>query len=233
MRELPVEDGADPFGPDDEVAVAKVAVHEPGRRLGPVSGRWSSSQRRPSSNAGCGSPSVSRIVRYCSICSRGALHRRARGASPARPRGSARRCSRTAAVSHGARPAYSSSRRIRRGIVSPSIRSITKPSPRSSVGVEQEPDGRDGHAGRRRRPGAAGTRSSGPPDPTFEPGSRRSTSPWRSPAVVDRVERPASRATRHRRAGGVLRWSPARRGGAHTSRRVARHRCRGGPRATR
>ena len=34
MGELPVEDGADAFRADDEVAVAEVAVHEPGRRVG-------------------------------------------------------------------------------------------------------------------------------------------------------------------------------------------------------
>ena len=157
-----------------------------------------------------------------------ALHRRASGSVAEVDRVDLRRDRRrTAAVSPARAAAYSSSRRIRRGIVSPSMRSMTNPSPRSSSASSRK---RTVGTGTPRRAAASSRRYSveRSADPTVEPGIAPQHERVARPVVGHRVERPASRATRRRRAGAGPRSSPARRDGARTSRRGARRRCSGG-----
>ena len=67
VGELPVEDGPEPVVVDEEVAEPEVAVHDAAARS--AADGCASSQRNPSSKAGCGSPSVSRTSRYCATWS--------------------------------------------------------------------------------------------------------------------------------------------------------------------
>ena len=57
MGQLPIEDGAQAFGAEDDVADPIVAVHERVRRVG---GQASRSQRKASSKTGCGSGAMPR-----------------------------------------------------------------------------------------------------------------------------------------------------------------------------
>ena len=83
---------------------------------------------------------------------RGAVHRAAAGSVAGSTAWIARRDRRrTARRGAGAPSANSASRRMRRGIVSPSMRSITKPAPSPSSAVEQRADAR----ARARRPRSA------------------------------------------------------------------------------
>ena len=100
-----------------------------------AAGRWRSSQRKPSSNAGCGSPVASRVARSWASWS-----------PPARPgtASSGMRWMRASASPHwaasrGRAAENSSSRRILRAIVSPGTRSTTihaapNPAPAGSPG---------------------------------------------------------------------------------------------------
>ena len=147
------------------------------------------------------------------------------GASAARrrrPRGSAPRSSRTGAVSTGRAPAYSSSRRIRRGIVSPSIRSMTNPSPRSSAGSSRN---RTVGTGTPAAAAACSSRYSVERSdwPRFEPGSRRSTSPWRSPSSTasnDQLSRDAPPESRRSPSTSIGTPRNDRRGAAGARRSV-------------
>ena len=135
-----------PSGADDEVAVAEVAVHEASAR----GGRRRDARRRASAARARTSGAVRRsgraAPRYCSICCGRVLDRQRRAASATVDRVDARRDRRrTAPPAAAARPRTRRRGGCARGIVSPSMRSITNPAPSVVVGFEQDAHPRDRH----------------------------------------------------------------------------------------
>ena len=144
MGQLPVEHGADAVGPDDEVAVSEVAVHDGlGRACRPV---VSASQRKASSKAGWGCPS--RSTRTAA-----ARRRHHRGVPGPRRRDPVDGGEDPAALAgQGRAPARRRRAVCRRGIVSPSTKSMTRIAGRAATPVPRRDHVGDGHAGRGRRP---------------------------------------------------------------------------------
>ena len=118
--------------------------------------------------------------------------RRAVAGSQRRSSGCRPRSCRIGLRDAGAPARTRASRRMRRGIVSPSTRSITKPRPRcASVGSCTRTLGTGSPAARAASSRAASTaRSPWPPRPG---GSRRSTKPWRAPSGATRSNDQLSR----------------------------------------
>ena len=177
-----------PSGTDDEVAVAEVAVHETGCRRS----RREPFRQPPQSELERGVRLTERVEQRAVLIELlgGVRAPAARAAWRCRSRGCAAAIVPHCAASNGRAAAYSSSRRMRRGIVSPSIRSITKPVPSPSA-ASSSSNGR-GTA----TPAAAVAASSAYSVarslwPPCAPGSRRSTRPCARPVgAADRVEEP-------------------------------------------
>ena len=144
MRQLPVEDAAQSVGPDQEVAHPVVAVH---RHLRPA--RWAVGRQ----------PAHAELERGADLAQR--IEERAGDHPAGRPAAGPRRwpgrwCgwrparARPGRSGRGRAAAHSASRRILRGMVSPSKRSTTSQLAPSSLAVAERHDRGHRHAGRRR-----------------------------------------------------------------------------------
>ena len=120
MGQLPVEHGPEPVGPDDEVAVAEVAVHD--RVAAPAGGRLRVEPPEAELERGCGSPSGVERGRAAGRPGRPPCRS---GTAPAGMAWMPASASPHWAGEAGRAAANSSSRRILRAIVSPSTRSTT------------------------------------------------------------------------------------------------------------
>ena len=194
VGQLPVEHRPQPVRPDDQVAEAEVAVHDHGEPGG--GGRLVSSQRKAELERGMGRcEGVERAAELAQLV----LPLQLGGG---RQRESVDRRQRPAALRRQPRPvaAYSSSRRMRRAIVSPSTCSTRNAGARGGrVVAARATNGGHRHAPRR---AAAAAAASSPSAGGRRPGRSRWRISGRPSASNDQVSRdapPDSRRARTRR----------------------------------